>query len=58
MVFCDSLKFLSDLLNQLAASHANIGRENFNYLHDVVTDVYPEAEVELLERTGVFYYNY
>ena len=58
IVFCDSLQFLSASLEQLAASLANVGRENFQNLHAVVTDVYPEADVELLERKGVFCYDY
>ena len=58
MVFRDSLQFLSALLEQLAASLAKVGRENFQNLHDVVTDVYPEADVKLLERKGVFCYDY
>ena len=58
MVFRDSLQFLSASLEQLAASLAKVGRENFQNLHDVVTDVYPEADAELLERKGVFCYDY
>ena len=58
MVFRDSLQFLSVSLEQLTASLAKVGRENFQNLHDVVTDVYPEADVELLERTKVFCYDY
>ena len=58
MVFHDSLQFMSASLEQLAASLAKVGRENCQNLHDVVTDVYPEADVELLEREGVFCYNY
>ena len=57
MIFRDSLQFLSVSLKQLATSLANIGRENFQNLHDVVTDVYPEADVELLERKGIFCYD-
>ena len=58
MVFRDSLQFLSASLEQLAASLAKVGRENFQNLHDVVSDVYPEADVELLERKGIFCYDY
>ena len=57
MVFRDSLQFLSALMEQLAASLTKVGRENFKNFHDVVTDVYPETDVELLERKGVFFYN-
>ena len=58
MVFRDALQFLSVSLEQLVASLAKVGRENFQNLYDVVTDVYPEANVELLERKGVFCYDY
>ena len=58
MVFRDSLQFLSASLEQLPASLAKISRENFQNLHDVVTDVYPEADVELLDRKGVICYDY
>ena len=58
MVFRDSLQFLPATLDQLAASLAKVGRLYFQNFHDVVTDVYPEAKVELLERKGVFCYDY
>ena len=58
MVFRDSLQFLSALLERLAASLAKVGRGYFQNLHDVVTDMYPEAHVELLEQKGVFCYDY
>ena len=58
MVFCDTLQFLPAFLEQLAASLAKVGRGYFQNLHDVVTDVYYEADVELLERKGVFCYYY
>ena len=54
MVFRDSLRFLSVSLEQLAASLAKVGCGYFQNFHDVVTDVYPTAGVELLERKGVF----
>ena len=54
MVFRDSLKFLPASLEQLAASLAKVGRAYFQILYYVVTDMYPEADVELLERKGVF----
>ena len=57
IVFRDSLQFLPASLEQLAASLANIGRGYFQNLNDVVTDVYPETDVELLERKGVFCYD-
>ena len=53
MVFCDSLQFLPVSLEQLAASLAKVGCWYFQNLQDVVTDVYPEMDVELLARTGV-----
>ena len=49
---------LPDSLNQLAASLAKVGRGYFQNLPDVVTDVYPKADVELLERKGVFCCDY
>ena len=58
MVFRDSLQFLPASLEQLAASLAKVGRGYFLNLHNVVTDVYPEADIELLERKGVICYNY
>ena len=58
MVFRDSLQFLPASLEQLAALLAKVGRGYFQNLHDVVIDVYIEADVELLERKGVFFYDY
>ena len=58
IVFRDSLQFLPALLEQLAASLAKVGRGYFQNLHDVVTDAYSEADVELLKRKGVFCYDY
>ena len=58
MVFRDSLQFLCAPLEQLAASLAKVGRGYFQKLHDVVTDVYADANVELLERKRVFCYDY
>ena len=58
MVFRDSLQFLSALLEQLAASLAKVGRGYIRNIYDVVTDVYFEADIELLERKGVFCYDY
>ena len=58
MVFRDLLQFLSVSLKKLAVSLAKVGRENFQNLHDGVTDVYPEADVELFEQQHVFCYDY
>ena len=58
MVFRDSLQFLPASLEQLAASLAKVCRGYFQNLHDVITDVYPEADVELLERKKVFCYDF
>ena len=58
MVFRDSLQFLPASLEQLAASIAKVCSGYSQNLHDVFTDVYPEAEVELLEQKGVFCYDY
>ena len=58
MVFRDALQFLSALLKQLASSLAKVGRENFQNLNDVNTDVYSDSDVELLKRKEVFCYDY
>ena len=58
MVFGDSLQFLPASLEQLAASRAKVGCGYFQNFHDVVTHVYHEADVVLLERKGVFCYGY
>ena len=50
IVFRDSLQFLPASLKQLAASLAKVGRGYFQNLYDLVTDVYSEADVELLEQ--------
>ena len=57
MVLRDLLQFLPASMEQLAASFAKVCRCYFKNLHDVVRDVYPEADVELLERKGVFCYD-
>ena len=56
MVFNDSLQFLPASLEQLAASLAKVFRGYFQNLNDVVTSVYPEADVELLKQKGFFSY--
>ena len=58
MVYHDSLYFMLASLDQLAASLAKVGRGYYQNLHDLVTNVYPEADVELLVRNGVFCYDY
>ena len=58
MIFQNSLQFLLASLEHLATSLAKVGRGYFQNLHDVVTDVYPKADVELLEQKGVFCYDY
>ena len=58
MVFRDSLQFLPAFLEQLTASLAKTGLQNFYNLHEVVAQIYPESDVELLERNGVFCYDY
>ena len=45
MVFRESLKFLTAFQEQLAESLPKVGRGLFKTLHDVVTNVYPEAKV-------------
>ena len=58
MVFRDSLQFLTTSLEQLTAMLAKTGRGNFYNLHEVVPQIYPGSDVELLERKGVFCYDY
>ena len=58
MVFRDSLQFLCAPLAQLAASLAKVSSGYFQNLHDVVTNVYSDADVELLERKRVFCYDH
>ena len=48
MVFRDSLQFLPASLEQLTASLAKTGRGNFYNLYEVVAQIYPESDVELL----------
>ena len=57
MVFRDSLQFLPASLEQLTTSLAKTGRGNFYNLHEVVAQIYPESNIELLERTGIFCYD-
>ena len=57
-VFCDSRSFLFASLKQLAASLAKVGRGYFQNIHEMVSNLYDEADVELLEQTGVFCYDY
>ena len=40
------------------ASLAKTGRGNFHNFHDVVSLIYPEWDVEILERKSVFCYDY
>ena len=54
MVFRDSHQFLCAPLEQLEASLSKVGCGYFQNLHDVVTDVNPNADVELLERKESF----
>ena len=58
MVFRDSLQFLPAFLEQLTASLAKTGRENFYNLHEVVAQIYPESNIKLPERNSVFCYDY
>ena len=58
MVFRDSLQFLPSSLEQLTASLAKTGRGNFYNFHEVVAQIYPESDVELLELKSVFCYDY
>ena len=58
MVFRDSLQFLDAFLKQLTASLAKTGRGNFYNVNEVVSQIYPGSDVELVERKGVFCYDY
>ena len=58
MVFRDSLQFLCSSLEALASSLAKSGRENFIHLHEIISERYPESPVELVERKGIFCYDY
>ena len=58
MVFRDSLQFLTASREQLMTSFAMTGRGNFYNLHEVVPQIYLGSDVELLERKGVFCYDY
>ena len=58
MVLRDSLKVLPASLEQLTASLAKTGRGNIYNLHEVVSQMYPGSDVELLERKGVFCYDH
>ena len=54
MVFRDLLQFLFAFLTQFTTSLAMTGRCNWYNLHDIVAQIYPESDVELLERKGLF----
>ena len=58
MVFRDSLQFLPASLKQLTAPLAKTGRGNFYNFHEVFAQNYPESDIVLLERMGVFCYDY
>ena len=58
MVFRDSLQFLPASLQQLTASLAKTGRGNFYNLQEVVAQINPESDVELLQQKSVFCYDY
>ena len=58
MVIRDSLQLLPASLEKLTASLTKTGLGNFSNLHEVVSQIYPGSDVELLERTGVFCYDY
>ena len=58
IVFRDSVQFLPASMEQLTASLAKTGRGNFYNLHEVVSQIYPGSDVELLERKGDFCNDY
>ena len=45
IIFPDLLQFNPASVKQLAVSMAKVGREYYKNLHDVVTNVYPQADV-------------
>ena len=57
LVFRDSLQFLPASLEKLTALLAITGRTNFYNFHEMVSQIYPGSDVELLERKGVFCYD-
>lgn len=58
MVFRDSLQYFPASLEQLVVSLNKTDRENFINLHKVVESNYPNIDVALIERKGVFCYDY
>ena len=58
MVFRVLVLLLPASLENFAALHAKVGRWYFQNFHDMVTNVYPDDAVALLQRQGVFYYDY
>ena len=54
IVFRDSLQFLPASLEQLVNSLSKTGHENFINLQKVVSNMFPNSDVSLLERKGVF----
>ena len=58
MVFRDTLQLFFSSLEALASSLARSGRETFKHLQQVIGERNPNAPVELVERKGVFCYDY
>ena len=58
IVFRDSLQFMFSSLEALAGSLIKSGRQNFKHLHQVIENRYKNANVELVERKGIFCYEY
>ena len=58
MVFHESLQFLPVSLKQLVALLVKVGRGYFQNLYDVVTNMYPDAQVLLLNSKETFCKDY
>ena len=56
-VFRDSLLVLPSSQEQLTASLSKTARGNFYNLHKIVSQIYLESDVELLDRKAVFCYD-
>ena len=56
--FRDSLQFLTSSLDQLVQSLAKSGDDKFHHLEQVVPLRYPDTNVDLLKRKGIFSYDY
>ena len=58
MVIRNLFQFLTAVLKQLTVSLAKTGRGNYCNIHEVISQIYPESNVELIEQKGVFCYDF